>query len=509
MGAWYYSSLSEYFADIDIQEFVELPSPDDWKRFNRNASRVRRLDLAKGRLGFPLSMNLLNQLSRTRPHTYIFPFLRHLRASILMLDSTFLPIDLTELDLEINLLDTAANLSLLRSSLRSVIAYAPLIRTLRVNNQRHYAPFAEEFIPVIAGLPRLETLILPAQILSTGMVNALANAPHLSCLTFEPDPHDAFRMGSVGDVVEVKGKSIELPTGAFPSLRELGMCTLSSSDAFHFLLHPQLSASSLRSLTVQFAYSHGPIEVNLRPVLEMLNVACPRLDHLAIRFVELAYNDNGFRWDGTPEIKFSDVSLFLEMAALSSFSLEHPSRLVIVEKDIETIAERGARFKNISLVSSPRWSGRSSLLPLQCLIPLARSCRRLERLDLCLSHQMPDTAPLPTVRFEALRELVVGESRIGRGVEDERTHSGLLATARFLASILPQNCAVSSSPSRRIGRSTSFGQAQNWWLFDRGVSTAKGWRVVIGMVRVIREERDCMEIRVRELRLSLQSLMAT
>ncbi|EIN06479.1 hypothetical protein PUNSTDRAFT_127250 [Punctularia strigosozonata HHB-11173 SS5] len=389
-------------------EFYRTPTPSDWARFHRYASRVRSLAVCTGGTGShrraTLSSNAWDDIARTRTSLNIFPSLNrlslaakrtaHLRDFVTLMqpnikhlnmklrNPAFEEEDLGSVPYGLFFQNIGTRMPNLLSLNVSVFSYFPL------------SIIEEDFIELLSKLRRLEKVVLPIYWVSSRVVSELSRLPYLKVLQFEHFPEQGY-----GDASDCSPFSPALEEDAFASLVDFSLA-VSLSDITKLLSNP-FSPREVTDLYIQALDIEGPDP--LHDFFAALPNAMPSLAHL---YMELRPRERpeddvvDLLTLYTPNLLNNRITVdtlrpLFACARLCHFELTHDLPIRLSLDDVEELAKGfGSQLTSCLLNSEPFYLERPTLT-LAALLPFARHCPKLEHLHLYVDATRLEELPTP------------------------------------------------------------------------------------------------------------------
>ncbi|KAI5119249.1 hypothetical protein M0805_008800 [Coniferiporia weirii] len=355
--------------------FARVIYPNDWKRLNSYATRVKKLSMTTSEMGHhnrlknTISNRVFTEVALSRPIVHILPQLEVLHVAV-DIPTSWLRYALLFLHKSVSLVSLALpaddrNASATtRSLLNEIHGRSPEITELQLQIPSSVKNIENELCHLLSGLRHLERLFLSPCLLTTPVINSIALLPNLMTVR-SLIPRSG---GSVTDIMQFEPPRLN---NAFMSLHILemqGQLTMVnrffSSKMFPLQLH---------TLIIDMVAQNHPSD--LRPCLDALAASCSRLSSLA--FV-LSRDPFGTR--NAEPITAHALTPLICFPLLETFQLEFyepvsmaDDELVDIIKMIEDLPEVEGYLEDmcsISFGTSPTPVCKDSLLSyLSCLIP--------------------------------------------------------------------------------------------------------------------------------------------
>lgn len=389
-----------------MQSFVKSPNDADWVRFMQNTRRVRRIKDSSNRPTFALTA--LYEIAASRPHSPIFPNLRHIQGS--RGSSTFENLFLqsgpaTSLDILASR-PARGNYDLPCPSTSEalfdrIMDRLPSLQRFEINDAQKISDkdaneIANEIPRFIKKFSALTVVSLTPCLLTSAVMSSLARLPCLYSLRM---PIKDF--GVLDGTLHVSNLAdVELDSDSFPSLREISL-SAPLQQAQTFFTHKNFPLGNLTKLslyyTLQEVASHRDLQVH--DFLSMLAPVCQNLQQL-----EFLVECPVIVQDDDSCLTFRDISPILDFPALRKLTLIHDEAIEITDDEAETLALRWSTLEELSLNPCPTLAHpEDASMTLNALIPFCRHCPNLRQLSLFVDAVAPVTVP---TNLSALRPLL-------------------------------------------------------------------------------------------------------
>ncbi|KJA27935.1 hypothetical protein HYPSUDRAFT_129875 [Hypholoma sublateritium FD-334 SS-4] len=420
------SILSPLKRDMDSRyyEFEHPPSENDWKRFEKYATRVRRLNNCHE---FSLGDDAFEILDQTRRRLEILPNLRALKWGVweeLRGISIFMHSRVRKF--AINLRKRQP----LQIFFMDVVARMPDLAILDISSMIPARYIQEDLIHLLQGLPKLQSVTLPCFCFTTKIAECLSHAEHLSSVDFHYDYDSEQVIGGSADVALFNPTFIE---GAFPLLSRLSIL-VNFDDAARFVETP-FSPNKLAHYYNDSYYSIDSPD-SVRCLLSALSENYQLLEELELS--SSLYPRTINLTDNPGYITLDTLRPIFKLPHLVIFQLHHLYPLLMTQEDVECLASSCPALENLSLGVSTVYLTEATLT-LSALIPFAQHCPNLKYLGLFMDAtaiKVPEISLAAAARpFKSLQRLCVGHSII-----DE-----WLAPAIYFSHLLAPDCEIKAT----------------------------------------------------------------
>ncbi|KAI0773038.1 hypothetical protein BD413DRAFT_690697 [Trametes elegans] len=421
------------------QHFSRPLEPADWGRFMRYARRVRSFSALPSddeRLHGP---PIFDEIARTRPTFNVLPKLSSLswlseKGDRTRLSLMFMHDNIKHFAVRLIPTDDYS----FGVFFQEIALRMPKLIELDLRFNFPMRDIEEALCKLLTDLPELEKIILPKFTLTAKIIEQLSKSPKLRVVQFEfPESQ------GTGDVSDVHNWFPNVDEEAFPALHDLSV----SVHLPHMIrfLNSDFSPSHLQCLYVHVLYVVPPYQV--QEFLESVAKNCKQLTQL---FLDFAGDPSPliFRTSLPDEdrIGWNSLRPLTKLPKLTQFELHWETALAVTHADVEELASSMPALEVLVLNPEPLPTPQPPALTLRALIPFAQHCRNMRELSLCVDASATDTledaarelhAALPPVRFQKLRELTFGLSRI--------THPESIAL--FLSRLCPVGVTVAAGVS--------------------------------------------------------------
>ncbi|KAF4590420.1 hypothetical protein EYR38_009720 [Pleurotus pulmonarius] len=359
--------LAPVVGDHHATRFTRELEQSDWDRFDSiYASRIRTLHQKAS----SSCVQLVDQLSRTRPRYAILPNLRSLHWNGPLVQClTFMHPDVKKLVFTVPENFPSQHLSFSQY----FHARLPDLQSLELKNLTSNSnPNAEQALgTTIEKLTKLRQLTLPCG-LADGLMNILSNMPKLEALSMTSRSNS--------------DANLPLSDGAFSSLAAISLVT-SFAAAAQLFNHPKHPPALVR-IRIKSPRAESP--AHMTQLLDAIAASYPRLGQLHISCLTSSPPP-----DINETVDIRTIRPILRCTMLRALELAHyyPFRLLYV--DVEEIA-----------ISLPH---------IETLVLNSANCPKLERLGLYLGlreEDIPASDQNPQVKFNNLRTLCTGFSSV-------------------------------------------------------------------------------------------------
>lgn len=357
----------------------------------------------------------------------------------------------------------------LQSYVQHVLARMPLLVVLDVRMQASVRAVQAPVLQLLAGLPALTKVVLPAFWLTSDVMETLSCLPALATAQFE-----LFLDQGAGDKADVACFAPVLKVGAFPALRDLSL-SARLADVRAVLAQPHAP----RGITHLFVHSPHALEPpeSIHAFLDALPAALPQLTHLYLELRDDVPVDPA-ELRACSRATLDTLRPLLTLPTLRVFELYHARALALSEKDLDTLARGLPHLTHLQLNPEPALPAGYRAPGLGALLPFAQHCPRLAELGLFL-----DVRPAPAgevhgedlPRFAALRTLNMGVSAV------EGEDSGEVAL--WLSRVCPRGCRVASGYTWEAAATASEG----------AVERCRTWDEVDKMLPLVRTVNDLVK----------------
>lgn len=392
-----------------MQSFVKSPNGADWVRFMQNSRRVRRIKDSREVPARPtFDLTALYEITASRPHSPIFPNLRHIQGSrgsftfeIFFLQSG----PATSLDISVSR-PARGNSDLpfpstYEALFDRIMDRVPSLQRFEINDAQKISDkdaneIANEIPRFINKFSALTVVSLTPCLLTSAVMSSLARLPCLFSLRM---PIKAF--GVLDGTRHFSNLAdVGLDSDSFPSLREISL-SAPLQQAQTFFTHKNFPLGNLTKLslysTLQEVASHHDPQVH--DFLSMLAPVCRNLQQL-----EFLVECPVIVQDDDSCLTFRDISPILDFPALRKLTLIHDEAIEMTDDEAETLALRWSTLEELSLnprpiLAQPEYAS----MTLNALIPFCRHCPNLRQLSLFVDAVAPVTVP---TNLSALRPLL-------------------------------------------------------------------------------------------------------
>ncbi|KAF9481477.1 hypothetical protein BDN70DRAFT_905253 [Pholiota conissans] len=407
----------------DTFEFERPPDADDWKRFDKYALRVRRLQYL-GCARHILHQSVFDTIARTRRRLEILPNLRDLQWS----DDN---VEFSILFMHSGIKDFAVHLPLnmMKNSPRpffqDLADRMPNLINLDIRSQVPVCDIEAEMIELLNMLPKLRKITFPRFYVTKGIAEALSRMEYLSVIEFQYKEEQG-----CGDSVDVASVKPIFTEGAFPALYDLSL-TVYFDDAAHFIN----TSFSPANLTIIYIASETAIEPpeNIKTLLSVMAENCQLLTYVAL----ISVRDTSItEIEGSSShiITLDTLKPLLKLPNLESFEIVHQYPISFSQEDLELFASSCPSIETLLLNTEPVYLTRSTLT-LESLIPFAKHCPRLNSLGLFLDA----TAEIPELSILTPPKPFVNLSKLSMGVSIIEDDS---APSLYLSQLLPPTTEI-------------------------------------------------------------------
>lgn len=432
-----------------------------------------------------ISERAMGDIAQTRPDLVVFPSLMKLRSSARQLTPLLMSSSIVDLGIDMEGQDPFADMSDMQTLVDRICLYLPQLEILRIDSGPRFHRCKENLIRLFACLVHLREVVLPGQILTPELLSSLSLLPQLIDLQVATPSRHSIILAHAHEASSLDSEDAIFFHGAFPKLRRITLCFLSTGSSVRTFTQADFPAHRLTDVSLEFAYGGGMKPVELK---EFMNAVAPlflALESLSIRFSELVLLSGGTTVMKEQYLYLCDILGFFLIPTLTSFTIDHPCPVRMSEEDAYTVAIHSGRFTEIFLSPRPRWANPSDLLPLSALIAFAIHCPRLRRLGLCVDCSIPPRTPPDSASFACLVELYVGESLVPS--RRRRMYREWVNVAKYLAGILSSNCNIVASlgcNDDSIGSTVS-----RVWKREDYPFLWEAWTAIAGMMCVIQDTR--------------------
>ncbi|KAG6808957.1 hypothetical protein H0H92_002244 [Tricholoma furcatifolium] len=384
-----------------LYKFKHLPKHSDWDRFERYGHRVRKLCYRPSK--FNLHIDVFDDIVWTRTSQQVLPGMHTLEWHAPLLPCVVfmhkgvkelrlcLPVDNAQLPRAVE--DVTARMTNLDEL------------NLRFDSDASVVPFEPEIVRLIAGLPNLKGIILPAFSLTSKIAEAASRLQNLEWLCYSYGQYQG-----CGKPEDISNFKLSVLDGSFPSLTDLSV-TLAYEKALNLLTNLS-SSSQLTRLVIQ-SPTVEPASVFFY-VTSAIADACPLLETLHLHHANVGIE--AVIGDPVKERCISIRSLrpLFKCRNLYSFELRHDYPLDLRPAEMEEIAKSWHAMETLILNNEPLYQGPVDLT-LDALVPFAHHCPGLLTLGMFLNTDATLVNPgsqtwMPV--FKSLKTLSFGSSPI-------------------------------------------------------------------------------------------------
>ncbi|KAI0750487.1 hypothetical protein C8Q74DRAFT_1361745 [Fomes fomentarius] len=488
------------------RRFSRPLEPNDWTRYMRYASRVRKLVVTPGIDEALKGPSVFQEIAQTRTTAHLLPKLSSLTwtpdsGERLRLSLMFMHENVKEFAARLVPSDTYA----FSVYFQEIALRMPKLTRLDLRFSFPVRNIETDVCALIAALPHLRVIVMPKFTLTTKVMEALSRKEHLEVVQFE-----FMESQGGGDAWDVTDWAPVMEEGAFPALYDLSL-NVQISHMRRFVTSPFCPAH-LRLLYVNVIEIVPPPQVHA--FLTALAENCPQLAELAINY---SGEPHGLVFRPNPPadmlLTWDTLRPALKCAKLTLFEIHWDTPLAISQADLEDIASSWPELEVLILDCQPLPSTLPSALTLDALVPFARHCPRLRELGLYLSASAPPRVGATTttthpVPFKSLQRLEVGVSSI--------VDPG--PAALFLSELCPADCRLVSGVNWPHDKSLIAAESEDDLDALRGVLAELGefyrrWeevrQVLPLLIRLRMEERarrDALEHEAEDLRMRCKVL---
>lgn len=434
-------------------------------------------------------LTALYEIAASRPHSPIFPRLRHIQGfrgsstfEILFLQSgpaTSLEIlgsRSSSLPYDLPCPSTSAAL------FDRILDRLPSPRRLKLDapkKSNETVEFATEIPRLIEKFTALTVVTLTPSLLTPAVISSLARLPYLLSIEM---PTEDFGTDKP-KFYNLKLADVVLEPGSFPSLREISL-SAPLQQAQTFFTHKNFPLASLTKMSFHSSLEEVALvrDPQVHNFLSMLAPSCQNLQQL--EFSVDAQDD--LKGDSS-WLTFRNISPVLDFPALKRLTLIHDYTIEMTDKEGEALAMRWPTLEELVLNPCPRYPDgyeeTAPIMTLNAVIPFCRHCPNLRRLALHVDAVAPVIVPTNISALRPLLSFDMGSSRLPSS-QDQKGWDAIHGTLpRFFARVLR------NSSSLRFGRS-----------FDRFCDIPKEWKFLRSLVSLVMEELWEREKAVKEAR---------